>query len=302
MDKISIKGVAIRHGISRNGIKYPMEEINNFAQTLSGRPFLKDHKAETDNTIGVVERGFSDGDGVAYYEGWIKEDGSGIIEKIMDGRVKEVSIGAYVGKIVEEENDDGEITLVATEMEGLELSTTPTPGIRGTSLQQAMEKIKEGNKNIPAITETLNVSNISEKIKRDEVSKLEETKIDVDVLKEEVKKELLAEQERKVQEQKEIEAKETSLIEKIEAMMDKKLESFVKEAEEPEAEATAEPEAEATAEPEATANPEDKTEGEVGEDKVEKEEQTEESYVVEKSDIGEGFSLSKKTKSDGSYI
>ena len=144
MDRIKVKGVAIRHGISRNGVKYPLEEINKFASTLSGRPFLKDHRAETDNTIGLVEKGFSDGNGVAYYEGWIKEDGSGIIEKIMDGRVKEVSIGAYVGRIVEEETEDGQMVLVATDMEGLELSTTPTPGIRGTSLKQAMEKKRHG--------------------------------------------------------------------------------------------------------------------------------------------------------------
>jgi hypothetical protein len=134
MSKIKVNGVAIRPGVSKNGIKYSAEELIKFSSTLSNKPILKDHVSAVDNTVGVVESGYSNPDGIVNYEGWVKEDGTQLVEKIKDGRAKEVSIGAFVGKLVKE-SDDSDV-MVATDLQAMELSITPTPGVTGTSLQQ----------------------------------------------------------------------------------------------------------------------------------------------------------------------
>ena len=140
--KIKISGIAINEGVSRNGVKYTAEELHKFAPTLSGKPILKDHVSDTDNAIGLVELGESvNGGREVSYKGWIKEDGSGIIEKIEDGRIKEVSIGAIAEKMVKESKDSDILT--AKGLHALELSTTPTPGIVGTSLKKETTETNE---------------------------------------------------------------------------------------------------------------------------------------------------------------
>jgi len=153
-DKINIRGIAIRPGVSKNGIMYTKEELNNFAATMIGRPILKDHRGETDNTIGLVTHASTKGDGVVFYNGWVKEDGTGLVEKINDGRIKEVSVGAFAKRIVKENDDDEFCTAVG--LEGMELSTTPIPAVRGTSFEQALASMKEG-KGLPTIYENFDV-------------------------------------------------------------------------------------------------------------------------------------------------
>lgn len=148
--KIMINGIAITEGTSRNGITYTKKELHKFAPTLTGRPILKDHQALTDKTIGLVEKSDSLEQGKSVsYSGWVKEDGTDVVEKIKDGRIKEVSIGAIAGKLVKENEDDE--TIYAQDLVALELSLTPTPGVIGTSLQSEEnytdEKIKEIIKN-----------------------------------------------------------------------------------------------------------------------------------------------------------
>jgi len=134
--KINIEGTAIVEGLSRNGIVYEAAELDKFAPTLQGRPILKDHEGLTDNTIGkVTETKSINGGSSVSFKGWIKEDGSGIIEKIKDGRISEVSIGAMVGKLVKENADDTDF--IARDMHAMELSTTPVPGVNGTKVKQA---------------------------------------------------------------------------------------------------------------------------------------------------------------------
>lgn len=138
--KIKISGVAIREGVSRNKVKYRADELKKFAPTLVGRPILKDHKSETDNVIGLVERAdVLDGGKIVTYEGWIKDDGTGLAEKIADGRIKEVSISGVAGKVVKESEDADYI--VVKDVEALELSTTPTPGVKGTSLSMESNRL-----------------------------------------------------------------------------------------------------------------------------------------------------------------
>jgi len=129
--RIFIQGVAVKEGISKNNRKYIAKELNKFAATLIGRPILKDHESMTDNIIGKVTEAESVEKGkYVTYKGWVK--GSDVIEKLKDGRISEVSIGAMSKRIVKEDKDDDFI--IPVDMTALELSTTPTPGVDGTSM------------------------------------------------------------------------------------------------------------------------------------------------------------------------
>src|SRR3990167_8780579 len=144
-----IKGVAIVPGMSRNKIMYKKEELAKFAPTLKGKPMLMDHKNETKNIIGkIIETKFNHGTGSVHYSGVIKD--KEVIELIKDGMLQNVSIGAVVGKLIEEELEDGSKQMVAEDMIAVELSTIPVPGVVGTSILGEMlndvNKVKEGNK------------------------------------------------------------------------------------------------------------------------------------------------------------
>lgn len=136
---IKVSGIAIREGVSRNGIHYSAEELDKFTPTLKGKPILKDHNAVTDNVIGKVSESGSNESGKSVsYVGWIKEDGTGVTDKIQDGRISEVSIGAVCGQLLKESEDSE--TLYAKNMTALELSLTPTPGVIGTSITQSFDR------------------------------------------------------------------------------------------------------------------------------------------------------------------
>ena len=134
-----VRGVAIRPCISLNGIKYLKEELIKFAPTLVDKPILKDHNHTTENTIGLVTEASASSDGVVSYSGWVKDDGKGTLERIQDRRIKEVSIGAFCKRIVRE-SDDSDV-YIAQGMYGMEISTTPTPGVKRTSLKMSLESI-----------------------------------------------------------------------------------------------------------------------------------------------------------------
>ena len=143
-NKINVSWIAIRAGISRNRIKYTEETLKKFAPTMANRPILKDHNATVDNAVGLLTNSASGNGSEVSYSGWVKEDGTKLLEKIRDGRIKEVSIGAIAGRLVKE-SDDSDI-MIAEDLVGLELSLTPTPGIVGTSISQTLESLKNGKK------------------------------------------------------------------------------------------------------------------------------------------------------------
>jgi hypothetical protein len=79
-----------------------------------------------------------------------------IVDKIKDGRINEVSIGALAGQLVKESEDSEES--IAKNLCGMELSTTPIPGVVGTSLTHNQSESKD------EYTEE-NVKNIIEEFK-----------------------------------------------------------------------------------------------------------------------------------------
>jgi len=149
VEKFFVQGVAITPGLSRNGIFYKAEELKKFAKTMNGVPFLKDHKNETDNIHGVIEKGWWSNEDNVKFSGWTKDPE--VISRIKDGRLRHVSVGATVGRLVEEEFEDGTKQMVAEDLHCVELSTIPVPGVPGASVSPSLkdslnelEKLKEG--------------------------------------------------------------------------------------------------------------------------------------------------------------
>ena len=264
-NKLEVFGVAVRPGISKNGIMYTEEELNKFSGTLKNKPILKDHESKVDNIIGVVEITNSN-QGVVEYKGWVKEDGTGIIEKIKDGRIKEVSIGAFCKQLVKENDDDDFVTAVG--MEGMELSVTPTPGVKGTSLQQCL--MSENHK-LPII-ENFNLNKkeenkMSEEVKTEKV----ETPVTEEVKKEEIKTES---QPVKIDVDT---SKLDEALKKYKELIELKDKLNVKEEKKM-----------------------DTMKGKIAKEEA-KEEVTKQDYVIESSEIGTGFVLYKVPKADGTY-
>jgi flagellar biosynthesis GTPase FlhF len=174
-EQMEVGGIAIKPGISKNGINYTKEELKKFIPTLRNRPILKDHRGEVDNTVGLVTKSFDKGGSVVGYSGWVKEDGSNLLEKINDGRVKEVSIGAFVKRLVKQNDNDDYLTAIG--LEAMELSLTPIPAVRGTSLKQTLESMdahrRDGKVKVTPVFENTN-SFVFENIKNKEVPSMAE--------------------------------------------------------------------------------------------------------------------------------
>ncbi len=170
--KFSVNGTAIHSGISRNGILYTGEELKKARKTLQGVPFQKDHDSSVDKSIGLVTKStYDETTEKIGYAGWIKEDGTNVIGKVKDGRVKAVSVGAMVERMVKEKEEDDHI--IAKGIHFVELSVVSVPGVAGATIQQALKMhneaktLKEKNK-VPAIYE-----NISEFRKMEEIKMVE---------------------------------------------------------------------------------------------------------------------------------
>ena len=143
-DKLQVNGIAIQAGMSRNNIRYDAEELQKFAKTMEGVSIIKDHNAICDNAVGVVEKtSFDTTTNSVLYNGWIVDDGVGIQEKVRDGRISKVSIGAMCGQLVKETEDS--TFLIAKDMTGVELSMVIVPGIAGATISQSLESIEQHN-------------------------------------------------------------------------------------------------------------------------------------------------------------
>ena|SRR3990167_9175448 len=157
-DKLMVQGVAIHSGVSRNGIMYTAEELGKFAKTMEGVSIIKDHNAIVDNVIGVVERTKSLQDGnVVRYEGWIKD--RSVAEKIKDRMVRNVSIGALATMVKESEKSEH---LIATNIQGVELSVVVVPGVPGATIQQSLT----AHENAKTTEEKLKIKPISEDVSK----------------------------------------------------------------------------------------------------------------------------------------
>lgn len=141
-----IEGIAINETLTRNGIKYEADELEKAASSLIGKPMLKDHEAMVDNIVGKVkDANFDQAIKALTFKSQVMD--KGVIEKISDGRLNWVSIGAMVKDLVKRENED---FVVAKGIEIVELSFTPIPGDPGASFGKALSEaynLKESQHN-----------------------------------------------------------------------------------------------------------------------------------------------------------
>lgn len=134
---LPIHGVAIKATVSKNGVRYLPEELKKAAETFKGKPIIKDHEARMDNVVGrITDSYYVPETQQVEFDGLVMD--AKMQEMVLDGRAQEVSIGASVENLVEEEVN-GETALTAYGMSGDELSFVVKPGVTGAGLSNSFE-------------------------------------------------------------------------------------------------------------------------------------------------------------------
>lgn len=166
-DFFEINGVAINATTTRNGNTYTVHELRRAAPSLKGQPILKDHINSVDNIVGRTT-------GATYNEQSQRIDFTGRIldesikQKIKDGRINSVSVGASVEDVEEIFDDEGNMTsAILHGLEFMEISVVAIPAdpnagfaaavaesldLKHSSMKDATEK--ESNDNLEDIQMT----------------------------------------------------------------------------------------------------------------------------------------------------
>lgn len=132
---LKVSGTAVDETISYNDIYYEGVELEKSANTLIGKPLLKDHRNEVEAIIGrVVGAKYIPEERRISYEAEVMDEK--IKEMIKDGRINTVSIGARV-KDLEETEQAGRKIMKATGLEFMELSVVAVQGVPNASLTTA---------------------------------------------------------------------------------------------------------------------------------------------------------------------
>lgn len=132
-DVFVIKGIAINSTTTKNGHTFLSEELEKSASGLRGKPLLKDHTNTIDSIIGKVTDAFYDSVTRSIkFEAKIFD--KSIQEKIREGLINKVSVGAYT-QSVEEADDD---TYILRGIEFVELSLVAVPADAGAEFAMAV--------------------------------------------------------------------------------------------------------------------------------------------------------------------
>lgn len=257
-----IEGTAINVGVTANKTNFLAEELKPAAKTLQDKPLLKDHNASVDSIVGRTTKNvsFSNKEQAVLFEARVEDED--VQEKINKGLINTVSVGAFVERIEEETDDDGNvISLIVRGIEFVELSLVPVPADAGATFGMA-------------IAEAYNHQGTKDIDERKQKKLLEATSMAEQ--EEKTKLETLREESAKLEE--EIEALR---VEKLKAEKDKLVN------EEGEAEAEGEPTEEPASEAEPAEEPEEapaETKGETTPEEPTEEETSD--YLVEQGDTG----------------
>jgi len=196
---LHVRGVAINETTSRNGVTYTSANLQPAAESLRNKPILKDHNNTVDSIVGrtTEEVHFSPHNKSITFEGHIMDKKTQ--EMIKDGRINNVSVGAIANLVKIESESGGEPIVEATDIEFVELSLTPVPGVKAATITQAIaESYNKIQGNQPKTLLQGNKPTIKEDMK------MTETKEDISKLKESltVKENKLAEDIKAFEEQK----------------------------------------------------------------------------------------------------
>ncbi len=268
-DEFLVRGVCINETTTRNGIKYTVDELEHAAESFRSKPILLDHENRVQNIVGRTTENVNfshEKKGIEFEARIVDED---IQRRINQGLITDVSIGASVKDLVEE--DDGSRRAVG--LEGMEISFVAVPGDPNANLAQAMENsfmIREGMEIEDSIVDDI-LNKLKGGIK--EMAEEEEQK-------EEEKPEEAPEGESKVEEpateeKVQVNVDMSSVTEAIRSLKDE-IADLKKVKEQEEKPATEE-------------KPEDETKGEVA--TKEPEAETTESVVLEQAESGRGFAI-----------
>ncbi len=135
-----IKGVAINETTTRNSITYVSEELEKAAPSFRNKPLLVDHENSIFNIVGRTTENVNfersiEGQGRIMFEAKIMD--KKIQEMINDGRITNVSIGAMLEDLREDE-EAGTVTAIG--IQGLEISLVAIPGDPGAGLANALRE------------------------------------------------------------------------------------------------------------------------------------------------------------------
>ncbi len=134
--KFRISGTAVDETISLNNIRYTAEELKLAAPSFANKPILKDHENKVDSIVGRTEEAWYDEKAKRIlFNGTVMDEGCQ--EKISDGRIQTVSIGAGVRELVEEEIG-GKKALTAKGIRGQEISLVAVQGVEHATLNHSV--------------------------------------------------------------------------------------------------------------------------------------------------------------------
>jgi len=166
-----IRGRAINETTTRNGVFYSKEELSKGAASLSNKPILKDHINSVESIVGKTTNAFFSAENNAVmFEGIIMDPV--MQEKIDQGLVSAVSIGAMVSELKQRTEEQGG-GVEAMGIDFVELSLVAVPADSNAGFSKAcMESYN--NKNSQAIQESIVSEKVSEDKKMAEEIKIQE--------------------------------------------------------------------------------------------------------------------------------
>jgi hypothetical protein len=284
-----IKGVAINETTTRNGITYISEELEKAAPSFRNKPILKDHNNSIESIVGrttenVHFENSSDGKGRIMFEAQIMD--KQMQEMIKDGRIQNVSIGTMLEDLREDE-EAGTVTAIG--MEGLEISLVAVPGDGGAGLTHALrESLNLKKKEI--VIENAN-KDILTKLQTEDVMETKVEKLQtVEAVDATVKAEKIVDND--AQEKMNVMAAELA---KYKAKEEAEKFSKAVAAEVKKQLENAQPLEEETP---AKTPVEDETQGTVGTEPSENDDEVEEGLVVERAETGKGFAMYRNYTSE----
>lgn len=158
-DEFIIKGTAISETTTHNNHKYIAEELEKAAPSMQGRPLLVDHDNRIESIKGKVVNSYFDASKrQIMFEAKVMD--KNIREMIRDGRISNVSIGAYAEDLVK---DDVSEAYIAKGIKIAELSLVAVPADENASFAMAMANniaVKESMS--PTVVSSMVTSNINE--------------------------------------------------------------------------------------------------------------------------------------------